>query len=412
MLWQLVVTTAATLYAAVIPLDVVFDLDGTFPLGRAADWFGSAIFLADLVVVLVRLRESAERGILDRRWERWILPADLLAAFPLRALFDQPTLGLFRLLKLIRVGTYMHEWRQRQIRMATRLLLVYALYWLSLCGHWLACGWLALREPETAASPLTAYVDAVYWTVTTITSVGYGDITPTTTEQKLFAAATMLVGLSFLGYIIGVIAGVLSKRDPATIRFTNAVEELSQAARYWKLPKALERRIYDYHFYVWQQRLGYNEADFLKTLPRSLKAEVSLVVKREVLDRVEIFREAGSDFLKDAALRLRAEVYGPGERVVEAGEPGDHMYFVLRGEVEVLGPDGQRLNVLTEGDFFGEISLFTDEPRTATVRTLTYCDLYVLSRASFTYLSRKYPRVQERIKRAALARRSRRGGQA
>jgi len=403
--WQLVVAATATLYTALIPLDLAFDLDAGFPFARFADLIVSLIFAADVVFVVASHRK---RGLVDRRWERWILPADVIAALPLRAVFNVPALGLFSLLKMLRVATYLHEWRQRAIRVSTRLLLVYAFYWLSLCGHWIACGWLSLRESASASDPVAAYVDAVYWTITTITAVGYGDIVPATVGQKLYAAGTMLVGLSFLGYIIGVVAGTLSKRDSATARYTEAIDELNQAARYWQLPKHLERRIHDYHFYVWQKRLGYNEADFLKTLPRNLKAEVALFVKSEVLDRVEIFHDAEPRFLEDVALRLRPEVLGPGERVVEQGEPGEDMYFIVRGELEVIDGDGKAFATLTEGDFFGEIALFTDEPRTATVRTLTYCDVYVLTRSSFRYLSQRYPAVHERIKAAALARASRR----
>ncbi len=66
-------------------------------------------------------------------------------------------------------------------------------------------------------------------------------------------------------------------------------------------------------------------------------------------------------------------LYTPGQPIVREGEPGDCMYVVQSGKVEVVkaSPDGeQRLRVLVEGDFFGEMSIFEREPRSATVRAV------------------------------------------
>jgi len=191
------------------------------------------------------------------------------------------------------------------------------------------------------------------------------------------------------------------------VRFRTNVEQLGQAARYWALPSHLQDRIYDYHWYMWKKRLGYDESDFMDSLPRALRAEVSLHLKREVLDRVELFHGANDNFLKDAALRLTSSVLIPGETIMEAGEEGTDMYFIVRGELEVETGDGMHLATLSDGDFFGEIALFGDTLRTATVRAVTYCDVYALTERSFRYLARKYPEVRDRVEAKALARAAR-----
>jgi CRP/FNR family transcriptional regulator, cyclic AMP receptor protein len=64
-------------------------------------------------------------------------------------------------------------------------------------------------------------------------------------------------------------------------------------------------------------------------------------------------------------------VYAPGQPIVRQGEMGDCMYVVQSGEVEVVQatPAGeQQLAILKEGDFFGEMSIFEHEVRSATVR--------------------------------------------
>jgi voltage-gated potassium channel len=410
--WQLLVTGVATVYAAFVPVDIVFRLGSGHPL-FLLHWIAPAVFLIDTTVTTRLLKSGgstpAFRRMARSRPARWALGADMVAWLPLSAVSQDPALGLLGVVKLVKVVLFMHLWRQLGLRFSSRLLLLYGVYWISLFGHWLSLGWLDLRGAEPGASRVEAYVDAVYWTVTTVTSVGYGDVTPETFSQKLFAIGTMILGLAFLGYLVGVIASALSKRDPATAHFLDHVEQLSQATRYWNLPRDIEQRIYDYHYYVWKTRFGYDEGDFLKALPKGLKGEVSLHLKREVIESVDIFRDADPEFLRDAALRLHPEVLTPGQRVVEAGEHGEEMYFVVRGELDVLSPDGERLAHLTGGDFFGEIALFTGERRTASVQALTYCDVYVLSKASFRYLSQRYSEVHDQIKVKAVARARRTG---
>lgn len=66
-------------------------------------------------------------------------------------------------------------------------------------------------------------------------------------------------------------------------------------------------------------------------------------------------------------------LYAPGQPIVREGEPGDCMYVVQSGRVEVVKstPDGEhRLRVLSDGDFFGEMSIFEREARSATVRAI------------------------------------------
>jgi voltage-gated potassium channel len=84
------------------------------------------------------------------------------------------------------------------------------------------------------------------------------------------------------------------------------------------------------------------------------------------------------------------------------------MYFVSRGELEVVSKDGQTVfSTLTDGDFFGEIALILKQPRTASVRATTYCDLYRLDRELFERVLSHYPEVAAKIQERAEERSAR-----
>jgi hypothetical protein len=96
-------------------------------------------------------------------------------------------------------------------------------------------------------------------------------------------------------------------------------------------------------------------------------------------------------------LRLRA--YGPGRIVVTEGEPGDSLFVVTTGlcRAYVRNRAGHNMEVreLVEGDFFGEISVLTGHPRSATITTVTPCELLELDRAGFESITTTHPRVRE-----------------
>lgn len=89
---------------------------------------------------------------------------------------------------------------------------------------------------------------------------------------------------------------------------------------------------------------------------------------------------------------LHLHHYEPGEAIVRNGQIGREFYMIVKGEVDVLGPDGEAsIARLGEREVFGERALLEDTPRTATVRAATPTDVLVMSRADFRALVRNFP---------------------
>jgi glucose-6-phosphate 1-dehydrogenase len=107
------------------------------------------------------------------------------------------------------------------------------------------------------------------------------------------------------------------------------------------------------------------------------------IINRNVLEVVPLFQGADPVFLNNLAMMLRPAAYSAGEVIIQHGEMGGEMYILCRGQVEVLDPAGKRMNTLSEGSFFGEMGLLLATPRTATVKALTECDLFVLDKDEF-----------------------------
>lgn len=104
-------------------------------------------------------------------------------------------------------------------------------------------------------------------------------------------------------------------------------------------------------------------------------------ISAALIEQVPFFKNADADFLRDIIPRLEAREFAPGESLVHEGDVGDEMYFLTKGQVEVLRREpAQRLKVLREGSFFGELAILRDAHRAATIRALTDVEVYALRR--------------------------------
>jgi voltage-gated potassium channel len=250
---------------------------------------------------------------------------DLLAILPFYiGLFvpfaDLRILRIFRLLRLLKLARYSPAlatlW---QVLVSERRALAAALL---IMGILLIVSSTAMYYIERNAQPefFGSIPVAMWWSMATVTTVGYGDVVPVTNLGKVVGGVVMIMGVAMFALPVGIIASGF------------AVE--------------IHRR------------------DFVVTW--GMVARVPLFAK---LDALSVSRITSL---------LRARIVPGDATIIRRGDPADSMYFIASGTVEIdLKPEPLRLG---DGDFFGELALLRDTPRSATIRALTQCRLLVLDR--------------------------------
>jgi glucose-6-phosphate 1-dehydrogenase len=133
------------------------------------------------------------------------------------------------------------------------------------------------------------------------------------------------------------------------------------------------------------------------------------VVNRGVLEKVSLFKAGDPVFLHAVSMMLKPMMASAGDSIVREGEMGSEMYFICRGAVEVRNQAGTVAALLGEGDFFGEMSLLSSQPRNASVRAVSPCDLFVLSKSDLDRVLRDYPEVAGGLRKIAAERAKARG---
>mmetsp|Transcript_163973 Transcript_163973/g.290218 ORF Transcript_163973/g.290218 Transcript_163973/m.290218 type:complete len:485 (+) Transcript_163973:2-1456(+) len=116
-------------------------------------------------------------------------------------------------------------------------------------------------------------------------------------------------------------------------------------------------------------------------------------INRESMREHEFFRDCNPrlmDLLLDV---ITVNVFMPGFDIMKEGDEGDCMYFMYRGEVEVLvGPTEKRVAVLKDGSIFGEMALLGNGKRAATIRAMEVCDCRVITAQSFNFCLKRFPK--------------------
>lgn len=128
----------------------------------------------------------------------------------------------------------------------------------------------------------------------------------------------------------------------------------------------------------------------------------SATITPERLSKIDLFREFPVDSLAELCQSFSSANYQPGSTIISEGDEGDLFYIIVRGRVEILkriDDKDKRVKILEDGDFFGEIALLSNVPRTATVRTVEQTLLISLKRARFLELVASVPGMHDNLEK-------------
>lgn len=227
--------------------------------------------------------------------------------------------------------------------------------------------------------------------MTTLTTVGYGDISAKTPVQMIYAAITQLVGVGVFGYVLSNVASLLSRLDAAREHHMDNLDQIETFMSSYRIPVHVRSKVRSYYHYVWKEHKGRMDRSLIDRLPHKLQSELNFSINQTVIEKVAFLNTASRDLLEDIMLALDHVVFVPGEKLFKAGDHGDCLYMIHAGEVEILTAEGSHIATLKEGAVFGEMALISDGPRTATAKAVTYCDLYALPKEKFNHIIDSYP---------------------
>uniref|UniRef100_A0A8D2ZRJ0 Voltage-gated inwardly rectifying potassium channel KCNH2 n=1 Tax=Scophthalmus maximus TaxID=52904 RepID=A0A8D2ZRJ0_SCOMX len=343
----------------------------------------------------------------------WFL-IDMVAAIPFDLLIyrsgEETTtlIGLLktaRLLRLVRVARKLDRYSEYGAAVLFLLMCTFALI-----AHWLACiwyneewfnGWLHtlgdqlgkhFNDSVPGPSIKDKYVTALYFTFSSLTSVGFGNVSPNTNSEKIFSICVMLIGSLMYASIFGNVSAIIQRLYSGTARYHTQMLRVREFIRFHQIPNPLRQRLEEYFQHAWSYTNGIDMNAVLKGFPECLQADICLHLNRTLLQNCKAFKGSTKGCLRALAMKFKTTHAPPGDTLVHAGDVLTAVYFISRGSIEILRGDVV-VAILGKNDIFGEpINLYSRPGKSnADVRALTYCDLHKIFREDVLEVLDMYP---------------------
>ena len=202
------------------------------------------------------------------------------------------------------------------------------------------CSWMNVQGIRPRDGNWFLYVTCFYWSLTTLSTVGYGDITPNTTSEKLFTILVIITGVSGYATLIQAMGQMLAPRPSNNKGFLK-----SSAIRHYlyeeNVPPDLSKRILHYLRRRDRQlhgQLDENVAAAVAALSKPLRRRLTLHTNRADIEGLPWFTGRPLKFVADSVPLLEIAVASPLENVGAKGSRADALVFVQTGRVVAFSP--------------------------------------------------------------------------
>nr|XP_054408506.1 potassium voltage-gated channel subfamily H member 8 isoform X5 [Pongo abelii] len=221
----------------------------------------------------------------------------------------------------------------------------------------------------------SAYIAALYFTLSSLTSVGFGNVSANTDAEKIFSICTMLIGALMHALVFGNVTAIIQRMYSRWSLYHTRTKDLKDFIRVHHLPQQLKQRMLEYFQTTWSVNNGIDSNELLKDFPDELRSDITMHLNKEIL-QLSLFECASRGCLRSLSLHIKTSFCAPGEYLLRQGDALQAIYFVCSGSMEVL-KDSMVLAILGKGDLIGANLSIKDQviKTNADVKALTYCDL-------------------------------------
>ncbi|KAJ8773578.1 hypothetical protein K2173_005824 [Erythroxylum novogranatense] len=248
---------------------------------------------------------------------------------------------------------------------------------------WIGSVWEDFHEEKLSVR----YVTSIYWSITTLTTTGYGDLHAVNQGEMIFVMVYMMFNLGLTSYLIGNMTNLVVHSTSRTRQFRDTIQAASSFAQRNKLPMRLQDQMLAHLSLKYKAGAeGLQQQETLDSLPKAIRSSISSYLFYSLVDKVYLFLGVSNDLLFQLVSEMKAEYFPPREDVILQNEAPTDLYILVSGTVEFIMQRNGIEQVVADaktGDIIGEIGVLCYRPQIFTVRTKRLSQLLRLNRTVF-----------------------------
>lgn len=440
-IWNFIISILLLYTATIMPLSMAF-----FESDSADVWFDidlvlDCLFFFDIVITFnsayydnCGVLISNRRQIMYKYLKSWFL-FDILSCIPfnlisgaeghnfnsLIRLARLPRLAkllrLSRLLKVLKSSSqsgFMHKLEDLLDIKTSFMRLFQSFMTAIILVHLMACLWFysakfqdfevntwVVRFGFIDMSVGSLYLRSLYFIMTTLATVGYGDIYPCNDIERSLVIAWIIIVMFFMTFNISSMSNMISNIDTkeSILQFkTSLIEDFCKEN---KLSKELRIRLKDALKYSTENNGGslYNKQELILQLPKKLRFEVALTMHKGFAREISFFQKYNSTFVSNIIPLLISQRFRKGDIVYKEKDHPDEVYFIVSGRVGYMFFDKFIVfQQVFKGDHFGFFEIFLSAHRIFSTKATMNTEILTLRKNILLDILKQFPNVEQEIK--------------
>ncbi|KAD3641723.1 hypothetical protein E3N88_30947 [Mikania micrantha] len=232
------------------------------------------------------------------------------------------------------------------------------------------------------------YTYSLYWSIVTLTTVGYGDLHAVNPGEKVFSIFYMLFNIGLTSYLIGNMTNLIVHSAVRTFIMRDSINEILRYASKNRLPEGLKQQMLS-HMQLKFKTAELQQEEVLEDLPKAIRSSIAQHLFRKTVEKTYLFKGISQDLSSQLVTDLKAEYFPPKVEVILQNEIPTDFYIIVSGSMEVLTHQNGMEHLLTSlgpMDMFGEMGVLFNIPQPFTVRSKKLSQVVRISHHHFKEL--------------------------
>ena len=378
------------------------------------------------------LKMISDRKLIAKRYLRGFFIIDFISILPYDditlATGSKANLKILRIVRIVRLAKLLRILRSSRIfaRFENSMTINYGALKLVkfvvgtlFIAHWMACLWHLVKVVEQSrcnwvtdyyfgeclyndadnndehVTARSLYFTALYLATMTISTVGYGDVTPQTEPERVFLTVGMLVGASVYAYIVGSICSVIASMNYRETEFQELMDRLNLFIKEAKIDVDLAGRLRAFFRYRRKVTNQISWGELLDLMSPSMRQEVATQINTAWLIKVEIFHGIPEQVAIELSFNFVLETFPPEEHIIGERDESTKLFVLKSGVVMCKG----RVRTIGDNACFGEDMLWRTMQRGYKAVSLTFCDCFTLKKDTLERVMDNFPSVRVMLRK-------------